>query len=125
MFGEDLKPGMKVTFLGWIPEQVTWARTDEPTEFEPGETYYIESVAIRSSHTRVTIEGYSGTFNSVHFAPTVMDTSLPPIEPWLPKVGDIVVFQKWCYNVTKVEGPTHIELDALDGVFTTEQLSPL
>ena len=64
---DDLQPGTEVTFLGWIPQQVHWGNNDTPDMLTVGETYTIVSVDVRSSHTKVTIEGYEGRFNSVHF----------------------------------------------------------
>lgn len=62
-----MKQGDKVTFTGWCIEQVRWGGCDPPDMLTEGETYVIESVNMRSSHTKVTLVGYEGRFNSVHF----------------------------------------------------------
>lgn len=63
----NLQSGATVVFLGAvIPEQVAWAGTDYP-DLEVGATFTLSSVNQYPSFTHVTLEGVSGTYNSVHF----------------------------------------------------------
>ena len=47
----------------------TTESNDDPTEvLEIGNTYKVSSVEVHKQHTKLTIEGYSGRFNSVCFS---------------------------------------------------------
>ena len=59
--------GDEVTYHGYSLEQVKWGNNDVPWMLDVGKTYTVESVERHSSHTKVTLEGYEGRFNSVHF----------------------------------------------------------
>ena len=62
-----MKVGDNVEYLGWTKEQVAWGNNDCPYMMIVGRVYTIESVDVRSQHTKVTIKGIVGRFNSVHF----------------------------------------------------------
>jgi hypothetical protein len=66
--GPQLKAGDVVTYNGWTEEQVKWGGNDCPYMMIVGRQYTIESVDVHSSHTKVTIKGITGRFNSVHFS---------------------------------------------------------
>mgnify|MGYP003313021300 FL=1 len=58
-----------VQFIGCSHEQVLWGNNDDPNEvLEIGNTYKVSSVEVHKQHTKLTIEGYSGRFNSVCFS---------------------------------------------------------
>ena len=59
--------GDKVIFTGWTEEQVRWGGNDYPTHLSIGKCYIVESVEVHSQHTKVTLLGVTGRFNSVHF----------------------------------------------------------
>jgi len=62
------KPGDCVKFILCLKEQVNWGGNDDPMKvITIGETYTIKTVDVHSSHTKVTLEGINGRFNSVHF----------------------------------------------------------
>ena len=61
------EPGDRVVYTGYTKEQVRWGGNDCPTMLNIGETYIIESVRVHSQHTKVTLKGIVGRFNSVHF----------------------------------------------------------
>ncbi len=61
--------GDEVTFTGYTKPQVLWGNNDTPDMLTIGETYTIESVAVHASHTKVSLVGVTGKFNSVHFDP--------------------------------------------------------
>jgi len=63
-----IQEGDSVEFLGGvIPEQVTWAGTDYPSQLIIGRHYVVETVKIFPSYTHITLKNKQGTFNSVHF----------------------------------------------------------
>lgn len=65
---EEMKPGDSVTFLGCSLHQINWGNNDDPNPIlEEGCTYVIESVNVRSQHTKIKLVGYDGWFNSVCF----------------------------------------------------------
>ena len=61
--------GDRVTFEGWTIEQVRWGNNDTPSMLTLGDTYTINEVVRHSSHTKVSLKGIVGHFNSVHFTP--------------------------------------------------------
>lgn len=63
-----MKPGDRVTFLGCSTHQIRWGNNDDPNPIlTEGEVYIIESVDAHSAHTKITLVGYPGKFNSVCF----------------------------------------------------------
>ena len=66
---ESYRPvvGDVVTYNGYTPEQVCWGSNDTPYMLIIGRQYVIEYVEPHSSHTKVSIRGVVGRFNSVHF----------------------------------------------------------
>lgn len=67
MLGRDAEIGMKVIFLGSIPEQVKWANADEPEHLETGGTYEIEDVRRSEWYTKIKLIEDPCWYNSVHF----------------------------------------------------------
>ena len=61
------KPGDRVLFDGWTIEQVRWGNNDNPHHLERNKIYIIDCVEVHSQHTKVSIVGETGRFNSVHF----------------------------------------------------------
>ena len=59
--------GDEVTFTGYIEAQVLWGRNDTPDMLTIGDAYVIEKVDVHASHTKVSLVGITGRFNSVHF----------------------------------------------------------
>ena len=59
--------GDKVTYHGWTEEQVRWGNNDTPYMLIVGRQYFIESVEKHDHHTKVSLKGILGKFNSVHF----------------------------------------------------------
>jgi hypothetical protein len=65
---EELRKGDKVKFIGCSQEQINWGNNDDPNKLLfVGDKYIIEKVEIRSQHTKLTLLGVSGRFNSVCF----------------------------------------------------------
>jgi hypothetical protein len=63
-----MKIGDKVTFLGCSTHQINWGGCDDPNPIlEEGCTYVVESFEVHSRHTKITLVGYKGRFNSVCF----------------------------------------------------------
>jgi len=49
-------------------DQIRWGSNDDPNNLvEIGKTYILESVDVHSWHTKITLEGIKGRFNSVNF----------------------------------------------------------
>jgi hypothetical protein len=62
------KKGDLVRFIGCSKEQIQWGNNDDPNlVLSIDELYKISDVDIRSSHTKIYLEGISGKFNSVCF----------------------------------------------------------
>lgn len=60
--------GEKIKFIGCSREQIQWGSNDDPTDILMiGETYKVSKVEIHSQHTKVSLEGFGGKFNSVCF----------------------------------------------------------
>jgi hypothetical protein len=65
---EGLRKGDKVKFIGCSKEQIDWGNNDDPNKLLfVGDKYIIEKVEIHSQHTKLTLRGVSGRFNSVCF----------------------------------------------------------
>jgi hypothetical protein len=65
---ESFRAGDYVRFLGCSKEQIADGKNDDPNPLLfIGDKYYVEKVEIRSEHTRLTLRGVSGKFNSVCF----------------------------------------------------------
>ena len=65
---ENFKVGDQVRYLGSTEEQVKWGSNKNPKGllFE-GDVYYVERVEVHSWHTKLTLRGVHGKFNSVCF----------------------------------------------------------
>ena len=65
---ENFRAGNNVKFIGCSKEQIAWGNNDDPTGILiVGDKYYVEKVEIRSQHTKLTLRGICGRFNSVCF----------------------------------------------------------
>ena len=65
---ENFRKGNKVIYLGCSQEQINWGSNDDPTKILiEGAIYYIENVEVHSQHTKLTLRGVTGRFNSVCF----------------------------------------------------------
>lgn len=65
---EGLRKGDKVKFLGCSEEQINWGNNDNPNKLLfVGDKYIVEKVEVHSQHTKLTLRGVSGKFNSVCF----------------------------------------------------------
>lgn len=64
----NFKFGDYVKFLGCSKEQIAWGNNDDPNpHLFVGDKYFVEKVEVHSSHTKLTLRGVSGKFNSVCF----------------------------------------------------------
>ena len=64
----SFKEGDQVVYIGTDDYQVNWgANTDPRGILTEGNTYIVEDVRVHSSHTKLTLQGISGKFNSVSF----------------------------------------------------------
>jgi hypothetical protein len=62
------KKGDLVRFAGCTKEQIMWGNNDDPNGvLSVGKLYTVSDVDIRSSHTKIYLEGIPGRFNSVCF----------------------------------------------------------
>ena len=65
---ENFRKGNKVIYLGCSQEQINWGSNDDPTKsLIEGAIYYIENFEVHSQHTKLTLRGVTGRFNSVCF----------------------------------------------------------
>ena len=62
-------PGEVIRYTNCISEQVKWGNNDDPRDvLTMGELYTVAKVEVRSSHTKLSLEGIKDlSFNSVHF----------------------------------------------------------
>lgn len=64
----NFKAGDHVVYTGCIDEQVRWGNNDDPRGIlMENQMYYVEKVEVHSQHTKLTLRGISGRFNSVCF----------------------------------------------------------
>ncbi len=62
------KENEMVIYDGCSQEQIDWGSNDDPRNIlVEGNVYEIENVDIHSQHTKLTLKGISGRFNSVCF----------------------------------------------------------
>ena len=59
--------GENVKFIGCSKEQIQWGSNDNPHMLSVGDVYTIETVIVHSQHTKISLEGVIGRFNSVCF----------------------------------------------------------
>lgn len=60
--------GERVKYVGATDEQVRWGGNDDPRGLlTEGAEYEVETREVRSWHTKVTLKGVAGRFNSVCF----------------------------------------------------------
>jgi hypothetical protein len=65
---ENFRAGNYVKFIGCTKEQVQWGNNTDPKGILiVGDVYYVEHVDVHSQHTKLTLRGVSGKFNSVCF----------------------------------------------------------
>jgi hypothetical protein len=65
---ENFRAGNNVKFIGCSKEQIAWGNNDDPTGILiVGDKYYVEKVEVHSQHTKLTLRGICGRFNSVCF----------------------------------------------------------
>ena len=65
---ENFRLGDKVIYLGCTEEQIRWGGNDDPSKILiEGAVYYVEKIEVHSSHTKLTLRGVYGKFNSVCF----------------------------------------------------------
>ena len=66
---ENFKHGDKAIYIGCTQEQINWGNNDDPNKILiEGAVYYIEKVEVHSQHTKLTLRGVYGKFNSVCFS---------------------------------------------------------
>jgi hypothetical protein len=65
---ENFKSGDKVIYIGCIQEQINWGSNDDPRKLlSENFEYCVEKVNVYSYHTKLTLRGIYGNFNSVCF----------------------------------------------------------
>lgn len=65
---ENFRAGETVRFIGCDKDQIAWGNNTDPTGILiVGDKYYVEKVEVHSQHTKLTLRGVSGRFNSVCF----------------------------------------------------------
>jgi hypothetical protein len=65
---EELHKGDTVKFVGCSKEQINWGNNDDPNKLLfVGDKYVIEKVEVHSQHTKLTLRGVYGRFNSTCF----------------------------------------------------------
>lgn len=63
-----MMPGTKVVYLGCTKEQIQWGGNSNPIgKLHIGIQYTISCVEEHSWHTKISLEGVEGQFNSVCF----------------------------------------------------------
>lgn len=68
MIMAKIEVGDYVKYNGCTKEQIRWGNNDDPNDqLMINGTYYVTKVDIRSSHTKISLRGIQGRFNSVCF----------------------------------------------------------
>ena len=63
-----MKIGDRIKFISSSKDQVNWGSNNDPNEILNTDTIYeIEDVEVHSWHTKISIVGIKGKFNSVSF----------------------------------------------------------
>ena len=79
---KEFKPGDEVRFIGCTQSQINWGANDDPNPLlEVGYNYTVETVDVHSQHTKITLEGIPGRFNSVCFVDSNSNTSYTYVAP--------------------------------------------
>lgn len=64
----NFEKGDLVKFLGCSSEQIKWGNNDDPNKIlTVNNQYFVEKVEVHSMHTKLTLMGFFGKFNSVCF----------------------------------------------------------
>jgi hypothetical protein len=65
---ENFKKGDRVIYVGSSEEQVIFGTNDDPRKvLIEGDIYQVEKVEVHSYHTKISLRGVQGKFNSVSF----------------------------------------------------------
>lgn len=65
---ENFRAGNYVKYIGCSKEQIAWGNNDDPNSvLFLNDIYYVEKVEVHSQHTKLTLRGIYGKFNSVCF----------------------------------------------------------
>ncbi len=58
----------KVKYIGYCRDQVKWGNNDNPDDvLARGQEYIVEQTEVHTAHTKISIKGYKGKFNSICF----------------------------------------------------------
>lgn len=64
----EFKKGDEIIYTGATIEQIQWGNNSDPRKILfIGKTYHVADVEVHSQHTKLTLSGISGKFNSVSF----------------------------------------------------------
>ena len=67
---DGFEVGQPVQFVEATDVQVRWGGNDDPRlTLSFGDIYEITNIDVHSQHTKLTLQGFPGFFNSVHFRP--------------------------------------------------------
>ena len=68
MYIPRIHDGDKVKYIGCCKEQLLWGNNDNPDNvLKRGEEYIVEKTEVHTAHTKISIKGYDGKFNSICF----------------------------------------------------------
>jgi len=63
---------IKLKFIGCSEDQINWGNNDNPkNKLEIGKFYEVENVDIHTWHTKISLKGIEGKFNSTCFEPLI------------------------------------------------------
>lgn len=75
---DDMRIGDKVVFTGCSEEQKKWGGNDDPKgKLVVGEEYIVSAVERHTWHTKISLEGVAGWFNSVCFDRMLTENIFP------------------------------------------------
>ena len=64
----NFKKGDRVIYIGSSEEQINFGTNDDPRKvLIEGDIYQVEKVEVHSYHTKISLRGVQGKFNSVSF----------------------------------------------------------
>ena len=66
-FSSPFSIGDRVKFIGCDKDQIAWGNNDDPYMLILDRIYTVEYVEVHSQHTKISLKGIIGKFNSVCF----------------------------------------------------------
>lgn len=63
----EIEVGDQVRLVSCSKEQIAWGNNDDPNHLDLNATYVVESIDVHRYHTKISLRGIPGHYNSVCF----------------------------------------------------------